>query len=173
MRISTRLIAGAAMAAIALSAAGCIFSGTFIITEPIVFEAHDDFYFYQVNLTDNATWQKHSDEIDDIEAVGVELYIRSINDVTFNAYVDEYSGPLSSPTSVPGTATKIIDNFAITSGANLITYKESLKIITGLTELKAFVKKGLFDFYGTNSSGLDPGFVIDSGKVVVTFSASK
>lgn len=173
MRISTRLIAGAALAAIMVYAGGCIFSGTFIITEPIKFQAHDDFYFYQVNLTDNATWQKHGDKIDDIETVGVELYIRSINDVTFNAYVDEYSGPLSSPTSVPGGATKIIDSLAISSGSSLITYKESLKIITGLDKLKALVMKGMFDFYGTSSSGLGSAFVIDSGKVVVTFSASK
>jgi hypothetical protein len=163
---------GSVLAAIALLAGGCIFSGTFIITEPIEFSAHDDFYFYQIDLTDNAAWKKHGNKIDKIDAVGVELYITNENNSTFNAYVDSYSGPSSNPTAVPGDAITVIDSLALPAGPSVITYKESLKIITGLDELKTLVKKGMFDFYATSSSLVGTEFVIDSGKVIVTFSAN-
>jgi hypothetical protein len=159
-----------AMAAIA----GCLLSATFVIHEPIKFTMQDNFYFQQVNLTDNATWEDHGDQIDFIDAVGMVLYITSgeAENVTFNAYVDKYSGPSSDPSAVPKTATKIINNLQVAPGKTTITYKKSLSIITGLDRLKELVKAGQFDFYATSSSGLGSSFRVDSGEVVVTFSAS-
>ncbi len=163
--------AGLILAAVAL--AGCLISATFVIHEPIKFTMQNDFYFEQVNLTDNATWEDHGDQVDFIDAVGMVLYITSgeAGNVTFNAYVDKYSGPSSSPSSVPKTATKIISNLQVPPGKTKITYKQSLSIITGLDRLKDLVKTGQFDFYATSSSGLGSSFRVDSGEVVVTFSA--
>ncbi len=153
--------------------AGCLLSATFVIREPIKFTMQNDFYFQQVNLTDNATWKEHGDQIDFIDAVGMVLYITSgeSGNVTFNAYVDKYSGPSSSPASVPTTATKVINDLQVPPGKTKITYKKSLTIITGLDRLKALVKAGQFDFYATSSSGFGSSFRVDSGEVIVTFSA--
>ncbi len=163
--------AGLLLAAIVF--AGCIVSATFVIHEPIKFTMQNDFYFQQVNLTDNATWKEHGDQIDFIDAVGMILYITSAENgnVTFNAFVDKYSGPSSNPTIVPTTSTKIINNLQVAPGKTTISYKQSLKIITGLDRLKELVKKGQFDFFATSSSGFGSSFRVDSGEVVVTFSA--
>lgn len=162
----------AALVSIVLVATGCIVSITEIIKEPLKFTAQTGFYFYQVNLTDNATWKENKDKIDFIDAVGVHLYITSTEsvDVTFNAYVDDLSGAGSSPSSIPTTATKILDGVTISPGSTVITYAESLRLITGLDRLKALTKTGQFDFYGTSTGNDGNTFKIDSGYVIVTVS---
>ncbi|MFH1700403.1 MAG: hypothetical protein ABIE07_07425 [Candidatus Zixiibacteriota bacterium] len=158
-------------------APGCydIVSGTFIVVETFEFTAHEDFYFYQVDVTDDATWQKHKDNIDFIDAVGAEFFITNTTggSVTFNAYIDDYSGPLSSPTSVPGAATKIIDEFTVAPGVSKISYKQSLSIITGVDRMKALAKKGQFDYYGISPGHTTGEFVIDSAKIIITVSGSE
>lgn len=162
--------AGLLLAVIMIS--GCLFTATFVIHEPFKFTMQNDFYFEQVNLTDNATWEDHKDQIDFIDAVGMIMYITSAENgnVTFNAYADKYSGPSSNPSSVPTTATKIINNLQVPPGKTTITYKKSLTIITGLEKFKDLVEKGQFDFFATSSSGLGSSFRVDSGEVIVTFS---
>lgn len=159
---------------LALGLNGCLVSGTFIIVEEIDFTAASGFYFYQVDITDDPDWEEHKDKIDFIDAVGVEFYITSTEsiDVTFNVYIDDYSGPASSPTEVPSTATKIIDNLVVSPGVTKISYSESLGFLTGVDRLKALTKTGKFDYYGASSGNDGTTFVIDSGKVIVTFSAS-
>ena len=141
------------MALIAVIITGCLLSGTFVIRKTLYFTAQTGFYFYQVNLTENATWKEHKDDIHFVETIGVELFINSSEptDVTFNCYVDEYSGPGSDPASVPPTATKIIDSLTVPPGHTVISYAESLKIITGLDRLKTLAEEGMFDFYGTST----------------------
>ena len=155
--------------------AGCIMSGTFVIVEKFTPTAEDEFYYEGVDFTDNATWQEHGDQIDFIDAVGFELYTRSTaaEDVTFDIYVDKYSGPDASPDAVPGTATKVIGGVTVSPGTKTVTYAESLKLIKGLDRLKTLAKTGQMDLYGTSTGGVGSTFVIDSIKVVVTFSASE
>ena len=163
-----------AVAALVLTAAGCIWSGTFVINQTIVFSPGDDFYSYRVDLTANATWQDHKDNIDRIETVGFILYLNSSESETvyFSAYIDEALGEAPNPSSVPATAKTIIDSLGVKPGKQVISYAESLKILTNLDALKKMTKKGLFDFYGT-STGIDGDtFKIDSVTVVVTFTAS-
>ncbi|MCK5125735.1 MAG: hypothetical protein KAR42_05725 [candidate division Zixibacteria bacterium] len=152
--------------------AGCLVSGTFIIVEDITFTASSGFYFYQIDFTDEDDWEDHKDKIDFIDAVGVVLYFTSTeaSDVTFNVYIDDLSSG-TTPTSVPGTATKIIDDLIVAPGQTTLTYAQSLSIITGLPRLKALAKTGQFDFYATSSSNTGGTFVVDSGKIVVTVSA--
>ncbi len=166
-------ISQSSLIVIGLLLAGCLVSGTFIITHSFQFTAQSGFYFYQVNLTTEQVWKDHSDKIDFIDAVGVELYITSneAGNVTFDAYVDNYSGAGSNPSSVPASATKIIDNLTVPPGSTKITYAQSLGLITNLSTLKTLAKVGQFDFYGTSSGNDGNTFIIDSGKVIVTFSA--
>jgi hypothetical protein len=159
---------------IGLITLGCLVSGTFIIVESFTFTAQTGFYFYQVDITDDPDWEDHKDDIDFIDAVGLEFFITSTEsgDVTFNAYIDDYSGASSNPTSVSGTATKIINNFTVSPGTTWISYSESLGILTGVERLKTLAKEGQFDYYGESTGNDGNSFVIDSGKVIVTFSAS-
>lgn len=160
--------------AVALSGCKYIISGTFVFVEDIEFSAYGGFYFYQVDITDEPDWENHKDDIDFVDAVGVEFHIISEEpgDVTFNAYVDEYSGPGSTPTSIPSTATKIIDGLVVPPGETTITYAGSLKILTGIDRLKTLVKKGKFDYYGQSTGNVGTTFVIDKGKVIITLSGS-
>lgn len=161
------------LALIALVATGCLVSGTFIIVEDFTFTAQTGFYFYPVDITTEQEWEDHKDDINQIDVVGVEFWITSTESgpVTFDAFVDNFSG--GTPSSVPGTATKIIDAFTVNPGANQhITYTQSLTFIKGLDRLKALAKTGKFDYYGTSTGNEGTTFKIDSGKVIVTFSAS-
>jgi hypothetical protein len=155
--------------------AGCIMSGTFVIVEKFTPTAESGFYYKGVDFTDNATWQEHGDQVDFIDAIGFELYTRSTatEDITFDIYVDNYSGPDASPDAVPGTATKVIEGVTVSPGTKTVTYAESLKLIKGLDRLKTLAKTGQMDLYGTSTGGVGSTFVIDSIKVVVTFSASE
>jgi len=167
--IAVRLL-GAAL--IALFAAGCLISGTFVIVDDFTFTAKSGFYFYRVDLTQYSDWDDHKDQIDQIDAVGAEFYISSTepDTVTFNVYVD---APTADSTAVPSTAVKIIDQLEVPPGLNQhITYVQSLGFITHIAELKTFVKAGKFNYYGTSSGNLGTAFKVDSGKVIVTFSAS-
>ncbi|MEZ5360220.1 MAG: hypothetical protein R3F48_15490 [Candidatus Zixiibacteriota bacterium] len=166
-----RLLAGLAIVSIV---AGCIVSGTFVIVADFDFTASGDFYFHRVDITDDATWQDHKDDIDFIDAVGAEFYITSTEgtDVTFNVYVDDYTtGP--DPITVPTSASKIITDFTVPNGTTKITYKQSLSILTNLERLKTLAKKGMFDYYATTTGTVGSTFVIDSAKIIVTISASK
>jgi len=93
MKMYMRYLPVTGLLVAAIMIAGCIVSATFVIHEPIKFSVQHDFYFYQVDLTDNATWEDHGDQVDFIDAVGMILYITSAEatNVTFNAYVDKYS----------------------------------------------------------------------------------
>ncbi len=160
----------------ALLAAGCLLvSGTFVIVEDFSFTAQGDFYFYQVDITDEEDWEEHKDQIDAIDVVGFEFFITSTaaTDITFSAYVDDYSGIGPIPTAVPGTATVILDEITIPPGASHIIYAESLTLIQGVDRLKALTKTGQFDYYGTSSADVDDVFTIDSAKIIVTFSATE
>lgn len=154
--------------------AGCIVSGTFVIIEEITFTAQGGFYFHRLDITDDATWEDHKDDIQFIDAVGAEFYITSTepDDVTFNVYIDDYSsGPV--PVAVPASASKIITDFTVSPGTTRIDYKKSLSIITNVERLKALARKGMFDYYATSTGSDGTTFVIDSAKIIVTVSAGK
>lgn len=170
--ISKLSIVGAV--ALGLLFAGCLVSATFILVEDFEFTAQSGFYFYQVDITDEPDWEDHKDQIDLIDAVGAEFYITSTETgpVTFSAYINDFSGSGSNPTSVPGTASAIIEDLSIQPGQTHINYVQSLGIIKNTTRLKALAKTGKFDYFGTSSGNLGTSFRVDSAKVIVTVSAS-
>ncbi len=157
---------------------GCkdiIVSGTFILVEDFDFTAESGFYFYQVDITDEEDWADHKDDIDFVDAVGVEFFITSTEtgDVTFNAYIDDYSGSSSTPTEIPDDATQIIENLIVSPGITHITYKQSLDFLTGLERMKELSELGQFDYYGESTGNEGTSFIIDSARVIITFSASE
>lgn len=161
------------IAALGLLVAGCLVSGTFIVVDDFQFTAQSGFYYYQVDITENPDWKEHQDEIDDVDAVGAEFFITSEEEgpVTFSVYIDDYSGLGPAPTSVPATASVIIDSLIVNPGKTHITYVKSLGIIQNTTRLKALAKTGRFDYFGLSSGSLGETFRVDSAKVICTVTA--
>ncbi len=160
----------ALLALAAVAAGGCLLSGTFMVITPFfqLGEVNGVLYYHEVDVTGDATWDKHKDKIDYIDALGFELYITNneSRDVTFNAYVDTYSG-VASPTIIPAEAVGFFNGLTVKPGKNHITYAQSLDYITHLTELKAFAKGGKFDIYAS----ADGPITFDSVRAILTVSA--
>ena len=156
---------------------GCkdiIVSGTFIFVETFDFTAEGGIYYESIDITTDPDWEDHKDKIDFVDAVGVEFFITSTEevDVTFDVYIDDYALLDPYPTAIPVTVTQIIDGLIVEPGSTHITYKQSLKFLTGIDRLKQLAKKGQFNYYGESTGNDGTTFVIDSAKVIVTLSAS-
>jgi len=152
---------------------GCLLSGTFVINHKFTMGDMGNFYFYQVDITNEEVWEDHSENIDFIDAIGLELYITSSepSTVTFDAYVDTYSDVTITPGSVPTDATVIIEDLTVSPGKTFITYAGSLALLKNLKVLKTLTKKGKFDFYAETTGTAGTTFIIDSARVVITLSA--
>jgi len=175
MRILTGFLMLIGLLAVGLVFVGCpnyFISGTVVIVEEFTFTAEHGFYFYRVDITDEEDWDDYKDDIGLVDAVGVELFITSEEpgDVTFSAYVDDYSGPGPEPVSIPGTATMIIDSITISPGFTHLTYAQSLGFLTGVERLKDLVEEGQFDYYGESTGSDGETFIVDSAKVIMTLS---
>lgn len=170
-----KLLALAGLIAVSALISGCLVSGTFIIVEDFEFTAQTGFYHYSVDLTDEPDWEDHKDDIDAIDAVGFEFTITSYSDATttFNAWVTGAGTNYGSVEEIAANATKIINDLTVPANDSLtITYVQSLGHITNLEALKALVKTGQFEYYGTSTNNPDNVFDVTDGKVVVTLSAS-
>jgi len=169
-----KLLALAGLIAVSALITGCLVSGTFIIVEDFDFTAASGFYHYTVDITDEADWEDHKDDIDMVDAVGAEFYITSTeaDAVTFSVWVDDFGDVHASEGAVEANATPIIEDFTVQPGTTKITYVQSLGMIKNVDRLKALAKLGQFEFYGTSTGNTGTSFVVDSGKVIVTFSAS-
>lgn len=171
-KLKTR-IGLAALAVMAITIAGCIVSGTFIIDETFKMTEADQFYSYRVNLTTDPTWAEHKDNIQMIEAVGFVLYISSSesDDVYLSAYVDKITGAAPNPTEVPAAAKVVIDSLVVAPGKQVISYAQSLGAITNLDYLKNLAFTGMFDFYASSTGTDGETFKIDSATIIITLGA--
>ena len=154
---------------------GCLISGTFVVSVMIkdIGFTGDGLYHYAVNLTAEDVWEDHKDEIENIDVVGFEMWIRNNSPAatTFNVWVDDIDdAPLTDLDSVEVYATIILEDLALAVGSNYITYSQSLSHIKHFTALKALVETGEFHYYGHSLVGAD--CLIDSVRVIVTLSAS-
>ncbi len=169
----------------ALVFTGCLISGTFVIVEDVSFDftANRGFYWYPVDLTGNSVWEDHKDDIDDIDALGMQFTIINTTDVNteFNAWFVKATGPAGDPsdpgdwpTAIPAGALKVIDGLTVAAGATRhIGYMGSLAYINNIEKLKEIIKTGRFDYYGQSTGGSgDDTYDVRDGKLVVTISAS-
>jgi hypothetical protein len=173
MRIQKKISGLMGLVLIVVLLSGCIVSATFVIVKEFSLAPKEGFYFYQVDLSTNGTWQDHRDEIDDIEAVGFEFYIHSSasGDIAFSVFVDDYSGAGADPDEVSSTADVVLDSLIAHEGPSKISYSKTVGLIEHLDRLKKLTKTGQFDVYTTSTGTVGSTFVIDSAKVIVTFSA--
>jgi len=156
---------------------GCLLiSGTFVVVEEFDFTTHNGFYFYDVDITDEEDWEDNKDNIDAIDLVGFEMWFQNDESeaVTFSAYIDDPDQPeYTNAGQVDANAIKILDNLTLSVGATHLTYGNSFAYLQNVEAMKNLVKEGNFFFYGIADGGTATGYRIDSGKVIITFSASK
>ena len=160
-----------------LMVAGCIISATFVVDVTLTdedFNAGDNYYHTEVDLTQEEVWQKHSDKLDTIETVGFEMYITNTGEATstFSAYVDPIDDPVQTSVALIETnTTQILDGLTIASGTTRhITYGESFSYLVEADTLKAYAMEGEFHFYVTRTAAA--GIFIDTVRVIVTLAAS-
>ena len=166
-------IVAATLAALMMVMAGCIVSGTFMIVKPFDFTTGTGFYYYLVDITNEQDWKDHKDQIDDIDLVGFELWFNNptASDVTFNCWIDDSNNSAKQNYLEIVQTTKILDGLTLPPGKSHLTYGNSFQYIMNVPTLKTLVKSGMFHYYGTSDNGQGT-FTVDSGKVIVTFSAS-
>jgi len=165
------------IAALGLLFAGCLMSGTFVITEDFSFTASSGFYFYSVDVTTEPDWEDHKDNIDMIDVVGFEMTMDNTNPgaVTFNVYVAPYAATqqYTSKAELDASAFVVIEDLPVPAGTSTMTYVQSLGHIKNLAKLKELAKTGKFHYYGV-AEGITSGtFTVDPGKIIITVSASK
>ena len=163
--------------AVGLLLGGCLLiSGTFVIVESFDFTTQSGFYYYDIDITDEPDWEDHKDNIDAIDLVGFELWIDNFEAAgwTFDVYVDDGdAAAYDNRDDVIANATQILTGLIIPIGSTHLTYGESFAYVTNVETLKTLVKTGNFHYYGFASGGTVHGYEVDSGKVIITFSASE
>ncbi len=162
---------------VALLAAGCILSGQFTIVVNIDDEiayVNDVLNSAVVDLTNDATWKDHKDDIQNIIDVKFELTVvnNSSSEVTGEVYVSE--NEYTTAAGVQDNATLVLSGIVVDANATrTISFTESAKYIQNLKTLLDLVKTGHFYVYGLAA---DPPFAItiqSGGRLLVTFSAGK
>ena len=169
------------LAAMALLTAGCIISGTFVVT---LFIGRNDFsttnniYYYAVDLTEESTWEDHKDDIENIDVIGFEAWITNNSGVAtdFDIWIDDIGEPrYTTQVDIEANATHVLTGLSVPAGAasHFISYGESLGHITNVATLKTLAESGAFHYYGYSSTGGPSAqFVLDSARVIVTLTAS-
>lgn len=169
------------LALVALLVTGCLVSGTFVIVKDfnVVFTADGGFYWWPIDLTTDPDWDDHQDDIDDLDALGLEFTIENTSDVTSTfaiqfATASGEADPFDVPSVIPAGAVTVLSGLTVNANSTRhITYAESLGMIGDIAAIKAVVLSGRFDYYGTSTGGSgDDPFVITDGKIIVTVSAS-
>lgn len=185
MRTACSKIASFLLIGMALATTGCLISGTFVVVENVKFDFTADrgFYWYPVDLTGNSVWEDHEEDIDDIDAIGLQFTIHNTTQINteFSVWFVKASGPAGDPSNpldwpddIPTGAVKVIDGLTVAAGATRnIGYAGSLAYIQNVDKLKEIIKTGRFDYYGQSTGGSgDDTYEVTKGKIVVTISAS-
>lgn len=174
-------------AAAIFALAGCIVTGTLVITAKVAPDVNGDPIIVsnldfsaaelEVDLSNDATFAEHRDDIKNIENVG--FYLSAKNEkafpVTFQlflvpdtsknfdsaqALVDSLALPILTDLQIPALSTVTID------------WNESMQYVTNVHEFKDVLQKGVFSLYPAAIPRNDFKVVIDSLVVIVTLTSS-
>jgi len=159
----------------ALLAAGCIVSGQFTI----ILNIEDEIAYIdeilnseEIDLTDNDTWKEHQDDIQNIIDVKFEVTLENgtSSAVTGEIYVSE--SEYTTADAVRANATLVVSGIVVDpNDTQSISFTDSAKYITHLSELLDLVEEGHFFVYGLAA---DPPYeiTVQSGaRLLITFSA--
>ena len=182
MKRNLRLSVISLLGILLLVLGGCLVSGSFVVVENFSFSIHSGFYAEAIDLTDNDIWAEHADKLDEVEAIGFELWItnNSEEEWKFWGELDEYDvGCVTELCAVSSTTSYLIfDTLTIPAGSSgtsqkYVTYAESFNYLVNVDSALADVMSGQFNFYGyAKTGGGTVGGHIDSLKVVLTINAS-
>lgn len=169
---------GAAVALVILG--GCLLSGTFVLSIMLVrgvdLTYNNDFYFAEVDLTNEQVWKDHEDKIKDIDLVGFELWMTNGTGTanTFAVYVADVTSVLdggSNRSAVESGATVVLEDLPIAAtGQTHVTYGQSFKYLVNAETLRTLTKTGAFKAFAFTSSP-SVSLTLDSIRVIVTLTA--
>ena len=170
----------AGLLAVLLMAGGCLVSATIVFVDDFAFTAQNsNLYYYEVNITNDADWKEYGDNIDQVDMVGIDVYITNNEAfaVTFQVYIDDAGDPQITDTAdLDDNATIVLDNFILPAGPGVqthLTYGNSFQYLKNVETLKTLTEEGRFHAYGTASGATAAGFTVDSGKVIITLTGHK
>jgi hypothetical protein len=157
--------------------AGCsVITGTFVIsikigTYDIVGE--DDFDYFTVDLSEEEDWNKHKDDIKDIDNVGFQLWLDNAGEstVTGEIYASSLDTIYHDRPAVWGNATLIFTGLEIPPGKSYVDWQTSLLYIRNLPVLKKIVESGKFTGYALTTT-MPYNVTLDSATVIITVTAA-
>jgi hypothetical protein len=142
------------LALLAICIQGCLLSGTYVIyfTEiDEIISTHDEWNWASVNLSENATWKDHEENIKYIDEVGFSFKAenRSLTDsATGQLYISDEDNLITIPL-IKEKATLIVDGIFLGPGETKhILWNESFKYILNFDIIKKHVESGEFHLYG-------------------------
>lgn len=158
--------------------AGCIVSATFVLDITLTdedFAFGDNYYYTLVDWTEDEVWIDHSDKLDTIESIGLDMFITNTGEVTatFSAYVDDADNPVqTSVEDIEDNTTRVMNAVTIAAGTTRhITLGESYSMLAETDTLTAYGMEGRFHFYVTRTAAA--GIFIDTVRVVAILGASE
>ena len=161
-----------------LMVAGCIISATFVLDVTLTdedFSFGDNYYYTLVDWTEDEVWIEHSDKLDTIETVGMDMYITNIGEVdaTFSVYVDNVDSAVqTSVEDIEDNTTRVMAGVTIpVNTTRHITLGESYSLLAETDTLIAYGMAGRFHFYVTRTA--EAGIFIDTLRVVAVLAASE
>lgn len=187
--LKRRLRIAAVLLAVAAFAAGCLTTGTAVITAKLSPDAQgnpirvSNYLFatngeFEVDLNDNATFKDYKDDIRNIDNIG--FYLKATNndpvDMTFQLFlepdtsanydsaqqlVDSYTDLILTDITIPANQTVIID------------WNQSMEYVTNLDNFKDAIEGGVFSLYAAAIPRDVFDVTIDSLVVIVTLTGSK
>jgi hypothetical protein len=159
-------------------AAGCsVVTGTFIISIKIdsydINEDKEDFAYFSVDLSQEEDWNKHKDDIKNIDNVGFQLWFNNTGDetVTGEIYASTMDTVYNDTAAVKGNATLIFSGLEIPPGVSYVDWPTSLGYIHNLPTLRRIVETGLFTGYALTTT-LPFTVTLDSATVIITLTAA-
>jgi hypothetical protein len=181
-----RLILVAVLVSIAGIVAGCLTTGTVVVTARLspdstgsaIQISSDLTEELEVNLGENATFKDYQDDIRNIDNIGFCMIVTNnfFTDATFQLFfepdtsanydsvqvmLDEFVELILTDIIIPARATTTIE------------WNESMKYITNLQEFKSVLEGGIFSIYPAAIPRDNFNLTIDSLVVIVTLSGSK
>lgn len=184
-----RILGLAALVAIAI-AAGCIMTGTVVITASVApDEAGQSIRITQldyekgeleVDLTNDKIFQDYKDNIKNIDNIGfyVSAENQGFSDVTFQLFfVDDTSRNYASVDEILQDSIVpelIFTGLTLTAReSTTVEWNESLEYISGLDLFKTYIADGVFSLYPAAIPRDNFDVIIDSLVIIVTLTGSK
>jgi hypothetical protein len=161
-----------------------LLAGCFIVAVTVVIDYNisstdlfqeTDFEYFNVDLTDNDTWNDHKDDIQYIDNVGFVMWVENngATDATGELYIARtHSTSIASAQDVKDNTTRILSGLVLPPGESYIDWPTSLGYVEHVDSLRAIVETGTFVIYATTES-LPFDIQIDSAIVIVTGTASQ